>query len=86
VSAALRVRSAPPTACCLLCTHDALGGACVLKIEQEHTDDGYTVCRPVGELDAFPVNQVCQALAELATGLKRVCVRLRRTTQGGRHQ
>ena len=29
--------------------------------------DGYTVCRPVGELDAFTVSQFRQALAELAT-------------------
>ncbi len=29
--------------------------------------DGYTVCRPVGELDAFTVSQCRQALAELAT-------------------
>ena len=29
--------------------------------------DGYTVCRPVGELDAFTVSQFRQALAELAS-------------------
>lgn len=40
----------------------------MLKIEQEHTDDGYTICRPVGELDAFTVSQFRQALAELASG------------------
>jgi anti-sigma B factor antagonist len=39
----------------------------VLKIEQEQTDDGFTVCRPIGELDAFTVSQFRQALAELAS-------------------
>jgi anti-sigma B factor antagonist len=39
----------------------------VLNIEQEHTDDGYTICRPVGELDAFTVSQFRQALAEIAS-------------------
>ena len=29
--------------------------------------DGYTICRPVGELDAFTVSQFRQALAELAS-------------------
>ena len=38
----------------------------MLNIEQEQTEDGYTVCRPVGELDAFTVSQFRQALAELA--------------------
>ncbi len=35
-----------------------------IKVESA---DGYTVCRPVGELDAFTVSQFRQALAELAT-------------------
>jgi anti-sigma B factor antagonist len=39
----------------------------LLNIEQEQTDDGYTVLRPVGELDAFTVSQFRQALAELAS-------------------
>lgn len=39
----------------------------MLKIEQERTDDGFTICRPVGELDAFTVSQFRQALAELAS-------------------
>jgi anti-sigma B factor antagonist len=39
----------------------------VLKIETEHTDDGFTICRPIGELDAFTVSQFRQALAELAS-------------------
>jgi anti-sigma B factor antagonist len=43
-----------------------LGGG-VLNIEQEHTEDGYTICRPIGELDAFTVSQFRQALAEIAS-------------------
>ena len=43
-----------------------MGGG-VLNIEQEHTDDGYTICRPIGELDAFTVSQFRQSLAELAS-------------------
>ena len=39
----------------------------MLKIETEHTDDGFTICRPIGELDAFTVSQFRQALAELAS-------------------
>jgi anti-sigma B factor antagonist len=39
----------------------------VLKIEVEHTDSGITICRPVGELDAFTVSQFRQTLAELAS-------------------
>lgn len=38
----------------------------MLDIHQEHTDGGETICRPVGELDAFTVSQFRQALAELA--------------------
>lgn len=38
----------------------------MLSIEQEYTEDGYTICRPVGELDAFTVSQFRQALAEIA--------------------
>ena len=40
----------------------------MLKVEQEQTGDGCTICRPVGELDAFTVSQFRQALAELANG------------------
>jgi anti-anti-sigma factor len=40
----------------------------VLKVEQEQTGDGYAICRPVGELDAFTVSHFRQALAELANG------------------
>jgi anti-sigma B factor antagonist len=39
----------------------------VLNIEQEQTAEGYTICRPIGELDAFTVSQFRQALAELAS-------------------
>lgn len=39
----------------------------MLKIEQEKTGDGFMICRPVGELDAFTVSQFRQALAELAS-------------------
>lgn len=39
----------------------------MLKIETEQTDDGFTICRPVGELDAFTVSQFRQSLAELAS-------------------
>ena len=39
----------------------------MLTIEQEQTAEGYTICRPIGELDAFTVSQFRQALAELAS-------------------
>jgi anti-sigma B factor antagonist len=32
-----------------------------------HQGDGYTICRPIGELDAFTVSQFRQALSELAS-------------------
>lgn len=38
----------------------------MLDIQLEN-GDGYVVCRPVGELDAFTVSQFRQALAELAS-------------------
>ncbi len=38
----------------------------MLDIQLENAD-GYVICRPVGELDAFTVSQFRQALAELAT-------------------
>ena len=38
----------------------------MLKI-QVTEEDGYTVCRPVGELDAYTVGQFREALAELAS-------------------
>ena len=39
----------------------------MLNIELEQTETGYTICRPVGELDAFTVSQFRQTLAELAS-------------------
>jgi anti-sigma B factor antagonist len=38
----------------------------MLTIQREQTAQGHTVCRPVGELDAFSVSQFRQALADLA--------------------
>ena len=38
----------------------------VLQIELEEAD-GYTVCRPVGELDAYTVGQFREALGELSS-------------------
>ena len=38
----------------------------MLDIQIEQTE-GYTLCRPVGELDAFTVSQFRQALADLAS-------------------
>ena len=38
----------------------------MLQIELEETD-GYTVCRPVGELDAYTVGQFREALSGLAS-------------------
>ncbi len=38
----------------------------MLEIKTEGAD-GYTICRPVGELDAFTVSQFRQSLAELAS-------------------
>lgn len=35
-----------------------------IKLEER---DGYTICRPVGELDAYTVGQFRESLAELAT-------------------
>jgi anti-sigma B factor antagonist len=39
----------------------------LLNINQEETADGFVICRPVGELDAFTVSQFRQALADLAS-------------------
>jgi anti-sigma B factor antagonist len=39
----------------------------VLTIELDKTEDGYTICRPIGELDAFTVSQFRQTLSELAS-------------------
>ena len=37
----------------------------MLHIEQDE-GDGFTICRPVGELDAYTVNKFREALGELA--------------------
>ncbi len=42
-----------------------------------HEGDGYTICRPVGELDAFTVSQFRQALSELASN-KRLLIDMSR--------
>ena len=39
----------------------------LLDIQVDRADGGYTVCRPVGELDAFTVSQFRQALADLVS-------------------
>jgi anti-sigma B factor antagonist len=39
----------------------------VFSIQYEVKPDGYTICRPAGELDAFTVHQFRQALAEIAS-------------------
>lgn len=44
----------------------------MLTINQDETPEGYVICRPVGELDAFTVSQFRQALAELASSEKLV--------------
>lgn len=44
----------------------------MLNINREETPDGFVICRPVGELDAFTVSQFRQALAELASSKRLV--------------
>lgn len=44
----------------------------MLTIQQDETPEGFKVCRPVGELDAFTVSQFRQALAEMATSRRLV--------------
>ena len=39
----------------------------MLTIQQDDTLEGYTICRPIGELDAFTVSQFRQALSEMAS-------------------
>jgi anti-sigma B factor antagonist len=48
-----------------------LGGS-VLTIHTDETPEGFLICRPVGELDAFTVSQFRQALAELASSKRLV--------------
>jgi len=47
-------------------TRAGLSGGNVLNIQLDEGDD-YTVCRPVGELDAYTVGQFREALGELAS-------------------
>ena len=44
----------------------------MLTIHQEEAPEGYTICRPVGELDAFTVSQFRQALADMASSKRLV--------------
>jgi anti-sigma B factor antagonist len=44
----------------------------VLSIYSEAMPEGYTICRPAGELDAFTVQQFRQALAEVAAARRLV--------------
>lgn len=44
----------------------------MLNIHQSETPDGFMVCQPVGELDAFTVSQFRQTLAELASSKRLV--------------
>jgi anti-sigma B factor antagonist len=44
----------------------------VLTIHQDESSEGYTICRPVGELDAFTVSQFRQALADMASSKRLV--------------
>jgi anti-sigma B factor antagonist len=44
----------------------------VLTIGTEETGDGYSICRPAGELDAFTVAQFRQVLADVASAKKLV--------------
>jgi anti-sigma B factor antagonist len=44
----------------------------VLKINKDERPDGFVICRPVGELDAFTVSQFRQALADLAASKRLV--------------
>ena len=45
----------------------------MLDIQLEEAD-GYVVCRPIGELDAFTVSQFRQSLAELASRAPRLLI------------
>ena len=45
----------------------------MLDIQLEE-GDGYVVCRPIGELDAFTVSQFRQSLAELASQAPRLLI------------
>ena len=45
----------------------------MLDIQIDRSDGGHTICRPVGELDAFTVSQFRQSLADLV-GNKRLVI------------
>ncbi len=40
----------------------------VLTIEREVSEEGYVICRPVGDLESFTVSTFRQALAETSDG------------------
>jgi anti-sigma B factor antagonist len=44
----------------------------VLTIHHDRTPEGYLICRPAGELDAFTVSQFRQTVAELASNSRLV--------------
>lgn len=44
----------------------------MLNIQQDETADGFVICRPIGELDAFTVSQFRQTLSELASSSRLV--------------
>jgi anti-sigma B factor antagonist len=44
----------------------------LLNIQQDETADGFVICRPIGELDAFTVSQFRQTLSELASSSRLV--------------
>lgn len=44
----------------------------MLEIEVNNDNGGYTLCRPVGELDAYTVGQFREVLTELATASRLV--------------
>lgn len=44
----------------------------MLDIQIDRADGGHTICRPVGELDAFTVSQFRQALADLVVNKRLV--------------
>jgi hypothetical protein len=54
----------------------------VLDIQIDSAD-GYTICRPVGELDAFTVSQFRQALAQLASNERLLIWALSSAASGG---
>lgn len=51
----------------------------MLTIQRDRTTQGHTICRPVGDLDAFTVRHFRQAVADLA-GTPRLIIDLSGTT------